>query len=442
MPNHDSKTDVILNSLAEGVITVDKEFKITFINGAAEKLTGFSREQVIGQFCKNVFKSEFCLSNCPIAQVLKNGKSIFDLDTSINCVNTQPIRIRLNASVLKDENEIPTGGVITFRDISLFKQVEDIIKAESQFHGLIGKNKVMKEIYQLIMEIADSDAHVLILGETGTGKELIANAVQATSKRKKDSFVKINCSVIPQNLLASELFGHAKGAFTDAKSDRIGRFELANNGTIFLDEIAEMPLQMQSQILRVIQEGTFERLGESSTRKTDVRIIAATNINLENAISNGKFRRDLYYRLSVLPIEVPPLRKRKDDIPLLVDYFIRKFSLAYSKKIVGIESNALDILISFDWPGNVRELENSIEFAVIKCKCENCFLNIQTLPARITSKSLNTKEYNMNGDAAEYSNSQLIGLLNSHKWNKTKVAEILGVDRTTLWRRLKSLGIE
>ncbi len=442
MQNHDSKTDIILNSLAEGVITVDKEFKITFINGAAEKLTGFSKEQVIGQFCKNVFKSEFCLSNCPIAQVLKNGKSIFDLDTSINCVNTQSIRIRLNAAILKDENEIPTGGVITFRDISLFKQVEDIIKAESQFHGLIGKNKAMKEIYQLIMEIADSDAHVLILGETGTGKELIANAVQATSKRKKESFVKINCSVIPQNLLASELFGHAKGAFTDAKSDRIGRFELANNGTIFLDEIAEMPLQMQSQILRVIQEGTFERLGESSTRKTDVRIIAATNINLENAISEGKFRRDLFYRLSVLPIEVPPLRKRKDDIPLLVDYFIRKFSLAYSKKIAGIESNALDMLINFDWPGNVRELENSIEYAIIKCKGDNCFLNAQTLPARITSKTSNNKETIKNGDTAEYSNSHLIQLLNSHKWNKTKVAEVLGVDRTTLWRRLKSLGIE
>jgi len=324
MQNNDSRTDVILNSIAEGVITVDKEFKITFINEAAEKITGFKKDEVIGQFCKNVFKSEFCLSNCPIAQILRNGKSVFDLDTFINCSNSEVLPIRINAAVLKDENNIPTGGVITFRDISLFKQVEDIIKAESQFHGMIGKNKAMKEIYQLVMEISDSDAHVLIMGETGTGKELIANAIQATSKRKKENFVKINCSVIPHNLLGSELFGHAKGAFTDAKSDRIGRFELANNGTIFLDEIAEMPLQMQTQILRVIQEGTFERLGESATRKTDVRIIAATNMNLENAISSGKFREDLFYRLSVLPIEVPPLRKRKDDIPLLIHSFIRK----------------------------------------------------------------------------------------------------------------------
>lgn len=441
MPNNDSNTDVILNSIAEGVITVDKEFKITFINEAAEKLTGFKREEVIGQFCKGVFKSEFCLSNCPIAQVLKNGKSIFDLDTSINCVNTQSIPIRLNAAVLKDENNIPTGGVITFRDISLFKQVEDIIKAESQFHGIVGKNKSMKEIYQLIMEISDSDAHVLITGETGTGKELIANAIQATSKRKNEKFVKINCSVIPHNLLASELFGHAKGSFTDAKSDRVGRFELANNGTIFLDEIGEMTLQMQTQILRVIQEGTFERLGESITRKTDVRIIAATNINLEEAISDGKFRRDLYYRLSVLPIELPPLRKRKDDIPLLIDYFIKKFSFVYKKNITGIEDNALDLLTNWQWSGNVRELENSIEYAIIKSKSE-MNLSTQNMPARIKEKAGYLKNDIRGSNPIDYNNANLIELLNTHKWNKTKVAEILGVDRTTLWRRLKSLGIE
>lgn len=441
MQNNDSRTDVILNSIAEGVITVDKEFKITFINVAAEKLTGFKRDEVIGQFCKGVFKSEFCFSNCPIAQVLKNDKSVFDLDTFINCSNSQPIPIRLNAAVLKDENDIPTGGVITFRDISLFKQVEDMIKAESQFHGIVGKNKTMKEIYQLVMEISDSDAHVLIMGETGTGKELIANAIQATSKRKKENFVKINCSVIPHNLLASELFGHAKGAFTDAKSDRIGRFELANNGTIFLDEIAEMPLQMQTQILRVIQEGTFERLGESATRKTDVRIIAATNMNLENAISSGKFREDLFYRLSVLPIEVPPLRKRKDDIPLLIDYFIRKFSFVYKKKILGIDENALDLLINWQWPGNIRELENSIEYAVIKSRGET-HINSHNLPLRIKEKVFNGKSENKNLQTIEHNSANIIELLNSHKWNKTKVAEILGVDRTTLWRKLKSLGID
>lgn len=441
MPNNDSRTDVILNSIAEGVITVDKEFKITFINAAAEQLTGFKKDEVIGKFCKGVFKSEFCFSNCPIAHVLTTGKSIFDLDTSINCINTQSIPIRLNAAVLKDNNGIPTGGVITFRDISLFKQVEEIIKAESQFHGIVGKNKTMKEIYQLIMEIADSDAHVLIIGETGTGKELVANAIQATSKRQKANFIKINCAVIPQNLLGSELFGHARGAFTDAKADRIGRFELANNGTIFLDEISEMTLQMQTQILRVIQEGTFERLGESITRKTDVRIIAATNIDLENAISEGKFRQDLFYRLSVLPIEIPPLRKRKDDIPLLIDYFIRKYAFVYKKKILGIDESALDFLINWAWPGNVRELENTLEFAIIKSKSDT-YLNFHDLPSRLKEKAGNGKTEISNRTLLEHSNSEIVELLHQHKWNKTKVAEILGVDRTTLWRRLKSLGVE
>lgn len=441
MQNHDSGTDVILNSIAEGVITVDKEFKITFINAAAEQMTGFKKDEVIGKFCKGIFRSDFCFSNCPIAQVLKNGKRVFDLDTFINCSNSQVLPIRINAAVLKDENGVPTGGVITFRDISLFKQVEEIIKAESQFHGIVGKNKMMKEIYQLIMEISDSDAHVLITGETGTGKELVANAIQATSKRKNDNFVKINCAVIPPNLLASELFGHAKGAFTDAKSDRIGRFELADNGTIFLDEISEMTLQMQTQILRVIQEGTFERLGESITRKTDVRIIAATNINLEEAIIKGKFRQDLFYRLSVLPIEVPPLRKRKDDIPVLVDYFIRKFSFIYKKKILGIDDSALDVLINWQWPGNVRELENTLEFAIIKSK-NDTYLNIHDLPSRFKAKSGNHKSENLLPQLDEHSNTHIIELLNAHKWNKTKVAQILGIDRTTLWRRLKSLGIE
>lgn len=440
MQNTDSRTDVILNSIAEGVITVDKEFKITFINAAAEQMTGFKKDEVIGKFCKGIFRSDFCFSNCPIAQVLKNGKRVFDLDTFINCKNSQVLPIRINAAVLKDENGVPTGGVITFRDISLFKQVEEIIKAESQFHGIVGKNKIMKEIYQLIMEISDSDAPVLITGETGTGKELVANAIQATSKRKNESFVKINCAVIPSNLLASELFGHAKGAFTDAKSDRIGRFELANNGTIFLDEISEMTLQMQTQILRVIQEGTFERLGDSLTRKTDVRLIAATNVNLEEAISKGKFRQDLFYRLSVLPIEVPPLRKRKDDIPILVDYFIRKFSFIYNKKILGIDDRALDVLINWHWLGNVRELGNTLEFAIIKSK-NGTHLNIHDLPSRLKAKAGNHKSENLLPQFDEHSNTHIIELLNTHKWNKTKVAQILGIDRTTLWRRLKSLGI-
>lgn len=438
----EQKTYTILNSLAEGVITVDKEFKITFINEAASLMTGFQKDEVIGKICKNVFKSEYCSENCPIARILKFGKSIFDYDSQIECKNSAPIPIRLNAALLKDETDNPAGGVITFRDLSILKKIEGMLKQESNFHGLISNSKSMKEIFTLIEQISDSDAPVLITGETGTGKELIANAIQSLSKRNKNKYVKVNCSVIPHNLLASELFGHAKGAFTDAQKERVGRFELADGGTIFLDEIGEMSLPMQPQILRVVQDGTFERLGESITKSVDVRIITATNTNLEKAIAEGKFREDLFYRLNVIHINLPPLRKRLDDIPLLANHFLKKFTLIYKKNIPFIEAECLEHLTNWHWPGNIRELENAIEYAVIRNKPDKS-LCICAFPAKIRENIFCKQKNNIIPDVhMPFENTSLIELLNQHKWNKSKVAQILGVDRTTLWRKLKSMGIK
>jgi len=437
----EQKTDTILNSLAEGVITVDKEFKITFINEAASLMTGFQKDEVIGKICKNVFKSEYCSENCPIARILKFGKSIFDYDSQIECKNSTPIPIRLNAALLKDEKDNPAGGVITFRDLSILKKIEGMLKQESNFHGMISNSKSMKEIFTLIEQISDSDAPVLITGETGTGKELIANAIQTLSKRSKNKYVKVNCSVIPDNLLASELFGHAKGAFTDAQKERVGRFELADGGTIFLDEIGEMPLSMQPQILRVVQDGTFERLGESITKSVDVRIITATNTILEKAIAEGKFREDLFYRLNVIHINLPPLRKRLDDITLLANHFLKKFSIIYKKNIPFIEDECIEHLTRWHWPGNIRELENAIEYAVIRNKPEKS-LCICAFPAKIRENIFCSQKNNVIPDAqVPFENTSLLELLNQHKWNKTKVAQILGVDRTTLWRKLKAMGI-
>lgn len=307
-------------------------------------MTGFQKDEVIGKICKNVFKSEYCAENCPIARILKFGKSIFDYDSQIECKNSIPIPIRLNAALLKDEFNNPAGGVITFRDLSILKKIEGMLKQESNFHGMISNSRIMKEVFTLIEQISDSDAPVLITGETGTGKELVANAIQTLGKRKSNKYVKVNCSVIPDNLLASELFGHAKGAFTDAQKERVGRFELADGGTIFLDEIGEMPLSMQPQILRVVQDGTFERLGESITKSVDVRIITATNKVLEKAIAEGKFREDLFYRLNVIHINLPPLKKRVDDIPLLANHFLKRFTLIYKKTFHLLKTNVLDIL--------------------------------------------------------------------------------------------------
>jgi transcriptional regulator with PAS, ATPase and Fis domain len=296
----------------------------------------------------------------------------------------------------------------------------------------------MQEIFKLIQEISDSDTTVLVQGESGTGKELIANAIQATSRRKAEAFVKVNCSVFPENLLASELFGHVKGSFTDAVKDRPGRFEIANQGTIFLDEIAEMPLQTQVQLLRVLQEGTFERVGESITRETDVRVIAATNLNVNEAIKKGKLREDLFYRLNVIPILIPPLRERVEDIPYLVDHFISDYAQLYKKEIKDISDEALQQIINYSWPGNVRELENLIEYAVVRAKANT--IEIENFPINISITNETTKK-----TLREYKRenpSKLVQLLEKHKWNKTKVAEELGIGRTTLWRMLKKLETE
>ena len=295
----------------------------------------------------------------------------------------------------------------------------------------------MKEIFSLIQEISESNATVLILGESGTGKELIANAIQATSLRKGKQFLKVNCSVFPQNLLASELFGHVKGAYTDAVKDRPGRFELANGGTLFLDEVAEMPLQTQIQLLRILQEGTFERVGESITRKTDVRVISATNTNVKKALEDGKLREDLFYRLNVIPVNVPALRERRDDIPYLVKYFIDDYSKIYKKGIKDIDDDALDVFMNYSWPGNVRELENAIEYLIVRNK-EGKNISFQSLPSSFKSNAVIPRTDAIN-EIKNDNSSQLVKLLEKHHWNKTKVAQELGIGRTTLWRMLKNL---
>jgi len=298
----------------------------------------------------------------------------------------------------------------------------------------------MQQIFQLIEEISDSGASVLIQGDSGTGKEMIANAIQATSLRKDKPFIKVNCSVFSPQLLASELFGHVKGAFTGAIKERPGRFEVADGGTLFLDEVCEMPLQTQLQLLRVLQEGTFERVGESITRTVDVRVIAATNKNINETISQGNFREDLYYRLNVIPIEIPPIDERKEDIPHLVKHFIIKYALIYNKNIQDVEDDALEHLINYPWPGNVRELENALEYAFARTKDKN-IIEFCKLPPNIREKASPIVRQNKSCHSKDEATS-IIQLLEKHQWNKTKVAKELGIGRSTLWRRLKDFNLE
>jgi PAS domain S-box-containing protein len=429
----------ILDSLAEGIYTVNKDFRINSFNRAAEKITGYKRDEVLGKFCKNVMSSDRCVKDCPIARVLEYGECIEDIENSIVGRNGNEIPIKMNAAVFRNSKNDPIGGVVSFRDMSYLENVKSSLIKQSQFHGIIGQSKVMREIYMLIREIARTNSSVMLGGESGTGKELVANAIQAESRRADKPYIKVNCSVFPAQLLSSELFGHVRGAFTDAKSNRIGRFEMADGGTIFLDEIAEIPLQMQLQLLRVLQEGTFERVGESVTRQVDVRVIAATNIDIEKAIHEGKFRDDLYYRLNVIPIDVPALRERKEDIPHLIKHFMNKLSMTSQKKINEIDDESMECLLAYSWPGNIRELENAIEYAF--ARTSSTIIQVSKLPPTIKRLRAGIEPV-MSPVTGSTKKDELLRLLEEYHWNKSVVAKKLGIGRTTLWRKMKAVGLQ
>ncbi|MFA8344394.1 MAG: sigma-54 interaction domain-containing protein [Rhodothermaceae bacterium] len=429
----------ILDSIGEGVLTVDKEFRINFVNKAAKRILGLEESEIIGNFCKYVLASSHCFNNCPIASALTSGKGTIGQEIKIAPPGKKSIHLKVNSSVLYDDTGEPIGGILSFHDITELKTIKKELRNINSFQGIIGTSKAMQEIFTLIQEVKNSDAPVLILGESGTGKELVANAIQQTSSRNKNAFIKVNCSVFSENLLPSELFGHVKGAFTDAIRDRKGRFEMAHQGTIFLDEIAEMPLQMQTKILRVLQEGTFERIGESLSRKIDTRIIAATNVDIEKALTENNFREDLYYRLNVIQITIPPLRDRIEDLLPLTKYFIKKFNIVYNKSVTDLTDEALDVLSGYNWPGNIRELENTIEFGMVRATGDK--LGKEMLPIRIRKNDFPdaTPQYMIKDNNQE--KLELLKYLEQAKWNKSKAAELMGVGRTTLWRKMKKFGL-
>ncbi len=429
---------IIFDSLHEGLYSVDKNFKITGFNQAAERITGYRREDVLGRFCKHIMQTDRCKQGCPLSYSLEIQENVRNYNMVIKDKEEKPIPVRVNAAIFNDEAHEPVGGVVIFRTVIEADHTSGNRLLRQEFEGNVGQNRQMQEIYTLIEEIKDSDAGVLIQGESGTGKELIANAIQNTSQRHKKPYIKVNCSVFPHDLLASELFGHVKGAYTDAHKDRIGRFDMANGGTLFLDEIAEADPRIQVQLLRVLQEGTFERVGESVTRKVDVRIIAATNLKIQEAIHRGQFREDLYYRLNVIPITLPPLRDRKDDIPLLIDHFLKKLSIQSGKKILEINDVAMALLLEHNWPGNIRELENVIEYAHTRTRTsviteDKLPPHFQTVLGKPVSKRL--------PDAPVSELDRIRNALELSHWNRSKAAKTLNMGRATLWRKMKAYGL-
>jgi len=434
--------DVILNSIADGVFTTDNDGKITFMNKAAEEITGFWSREAIGHHCFEIFRADICQSKCALKESLKTKKEIINLPATILKKGGQQVPISISTAVLKNERGQIIGGVETFRDLSAIEELKKELSQKYTVGDIISKNHLIHDIFNILPNIAESDSTVLIQGASGTGKELFAKAIHNLSRRKTKPFVKVNCGALPDPLLESELFGYVRGAFTDAKKDKPGRFALANEGTIFLDEVGDMSPSLQVKLLRVLQEKEYEPLGSTGPRKTDVRIIAATNKDLSKLVGDEKFRDDLYYRLNVVKIDLPPLSQRREDIPLLIDAFIQKFNAKMGKQMMGVSDRALRSLLKYDYPGNVRELENIVEHAFVLCKGDR--IDLDCLPREITRGEIEPFSPPVVKEETpfEHAEAEVIEkILKKHGGNRIKAADELGIGRTTLWRKIRKYGL-
>jgi PAS domain S-box-containing protein len=434
--------NVILNSIADGVFTTDNDGKITFMNKAGEEITGFSNKEALGRYCFDIFRADICQSRCALKETLKTKKEIINLPATILKKGGQEVPISISTAVLKNERGQIIGGVETFRDLSAIEELKKELSQKYTLGDIISKNHLIHDIFNILPNIAESDSTVLIQGASGTGKELFAKAIHNLSRRMEKPFIKVNCGALPDTLLESELFGYVKGAFTDAKRDKPGRFALANEGTIFLDEVGDMSPSLQVKLLRVLQEKEYEPLGSTSPRKTDVRIIAATHQDLSKLVNEGKFRDDLFYRLNVVRIELPPLSQRREDIPLLIDAFVQKFNAKMGKQIMGVSDQALRLLLKYDYPGNVRELENIIEHAFVLCGGNR--IDTDCLPKERTMNREEIKSFKPLEEKHPFERAEaevLEKTLKKHQGNRINTAQELGISRATLWRKIKRYRI-
>ena len=435
--NNDT-TEIILDSIADGVFTVDREWRITSFNRAAEEITGILKEEAIGQRCCDVFHASICETSCALNETFETNRPVVNRTAYIIDADGVRVPISISTAVLRDKKGDAIGGVETFRDLSTIEELRRELEKKYSFHDIISKNSEMLRIFDILPGVAESDSTVLIEGETGTGKELIARALHNLSHRKDKPFVAVNCGALPDTLLESELFGYKAGAFTDARKDKPGRFAVAESGTIFLDEIADISPALQVRLLRVIQERTYEPLGATESVQADVRIVTATNRNLEELVKSGKFREDLYYRINVIRVKLPPLRERKEDIPLLVDHFIRRFNNLKKKLIADVSPDVLAVLVGYDYPGNIRELENIIEHAFVLCR--GTVIDIENLPENVRPKEGRPLARLTSMDDVEV--TFITEALRRNNFNRKETAQELGMHKTTLWRKMKKLGIQ
>jgi len=442
----------IVDTMADGLMVVDSEGVIISINKALETITGYSKDELVGQSCA-ILDCDTCFGaraegHDKYCALFKEGH-VTRRKCTLRKKDGKPLYVHKNAAVLKDSDGRVLGGVETLTDLTEVVTKEQVISrlrrelsGEDGFHGILGRSSAMLQVFDLISSSAQSEAPVIIYGDSGTGKELVASAIHKLGPRRKAPFIKVNCAALSESLLESELFGHVKGAFTGADRTRLGRFEAANGGDIFLDEIGDLPLSTQVKLLRVLQEKEIEKVGDHRPISIDVRILAATNKDLHRLMEEGRFRQDLYYRIGVIPIILPPLWERREDIPLLVETFINRIRLKTDKPITGMSKDALDLLLRYDWPGNVRELINVIEYAFVLCHEDEIMPN--HLPARVTGEqSRVTPKRRMAQSHTDYEErKRILEALESTGGNQSKAAEILGISRVTLWKRLKAFDIQ
>jgi PAS domain S-box-containing protein len=435
-------TDAILESISDGVFTVDLEWRITSFNRAAEEITGISRDEAVGRLCSEVFHCSLCEAECALRQTLKTGRPIIGKSGYIVDSDGADLPISVSTAVLRDPAGQVIGGAETFRDLSEVEALRQELEGRVRIGDLVSRSPLMQRIFEVLPAIATSPSTVLILGETGTGKEVIARTIHSLSSRRGGPFLAVNCGALPDTLLESELFGYKAGAFTGANKDKPGRFALAKGGTLFLDEIGEVSPAVQVRLLRVLQDRCYEPLGATRSETTDARIVVATNRDLAERTRSGAFREDLYYRVNVVRVELPPLRRRKEDIPLLVDEFIARFNRLQRRSVRGIAVEALSLLMAHAWPGNVRELENAVERAFILCG--DGFIGIKHLPVELTARgggapSDSCSEIQTAHDSLDAQTIRTT--LERNGYNRAATARDLGMHKSTLFRKVKRLGI-
>ncbi len=436
---YDDFFQTILDSVADGVFTIDTKRRITSFNRAAERITGYTKDEAVGRFCHEVFRAGICQNSCVLAEAIRTGSEIVDRTVDIINRDGATIPISVSASALKDKEGNAIGGVETFRDMSTIEALRKEIAGRYTFEDIVSKNSDVQKIFNILPDVAESDATVLIEGPSGSGKELFARAIHNLSTRRDKPYVVVNCGVLPDNLFESELFGYVKGAFTDAVRDKPGRYARAEGGTLFLDEIGDISQLSQVKLLRALQEKEYEPLGSVNTVKANVRIIAATNKPLARLVADGAFRQDLYYRLNIVRIELPPLSRRREDIPLLVDHFIRQFNLKRGKTIGGVSDETMKLFMNHPFTGNVRELENTLEHAFVVC--HDNLIDVEHLPAEMFARKMSV----VSGAASPIRDAErqaICAMLAANNGNRAATARELGISYQTLWRKMKKLGIE